>query len=78
MVRFALQTPDGLSNPTTPEVSPDGRNVVFAAVDKDGKWQIWIRPLDSLDPRPLAEADSATRPFWAPDSRPLRSWSPAS
>ena len=29
MVRFALQTPDGLSNPTTPEISPDGRHVVF-------------------------------------------------
>ena len=71
MVRFALQTPEGLSNPTTPEVSPDGRNVVFAAVDKEGKWQIWIRPLDSLDPRPIAEADNASRPFWAPDSHAI-------
>jgi serine/threonine protein kinase len=37
IVRFALQTPEGLTNPTTPEVSPDGRNIVFAATDKEGK-----------------------------------------
>jgi dipeptidyl aminopeptidase/acylaminoacyl peptidase len=71
IVRFALQTPEGLTNPTTPEVSPDGRNIVFAATDKEGKRQIWLRPLDAIDPRPLTEADVGTRPFWAPDSRAI-------
>ncbi len=33
---------------------------------------IWVRPLDSLKPHPLAGTDDATaRPFWSPDSRSL-------
>jgi eukaryotic-like serine/threonine-protein kinase len=71
LVRFGLQAPEGLTTPTTPEVSPDGRNIVFAATDKEGKRQIWLRPLDALEPRPLTEADNGTRPFWSPDSRAI-------
>ena len=71
IVRFALQTAEGMTTPTTPEVSPDGRNIVFAATDKEGKRQIWIRALDALDARPLAEGDTGTRPFWSPDSRSI-------
>ena len=33
-----------------PAVSPDGRSIVFAAVDTLGKRQLWIRRLDSLTP----------------------------
>ena len=71
IVRFALQTAEGMTTPTTPEVSPDGRNVVFAATDKDGRRQIWIRALDALDARPLTEADANSRPFWSPDGRSI-------
>lgn len=49
-------------------VSPDGRFVAVVLV-KDGKQQIWIRALDSLDLTPLAGTDNATDPFWSPDSR---------
>ena len=66
-----VPTPEGFSNPTTPEVSPDGRKVVFAAGDNEGKRQIWIRTLDTLEPRPLTDAEVNTRPFWAPDSRSI-------
>ena len=35
IVRFALPTAEGITRPTTPEVSPDGRNIVFAATDNE-------------------------------------------
>jgi Tol biopolymer transport system component len=49
-------------------VSPDGRQIAAALV-KDGKQQIWVRALDSLEFTPLAGTDGAARPFWSPDSR---------
>jgi eukaryotic-like serine/threonine-protein kinase len=71
ITRFAIPLPDGTSNPTTPQISPDGRKVVFVAGDTDGKRQIWLRTFDSLTPRALGDADANTRPFWAPDSRSI-------
>ena len=35
-------------------ISPDGRQVVFAAAAADGVPMLWVRPLDSLATRPLA------------------------
>jgi eukaryotic-like serine/threonine-protein kinase len=49
-------------------VSPDGRFVALVLV-KDGKQQIWIRALDSLDMTPLAGTGGAADPFWSPESR---------
>ena len=50
------------------EVSPDGRQIAMVLV-KEGKQQIWIRALDSLEFTPLAGTDGAQSPFWSPDSR---------
>ncbi|HEY2919512.1 MAG TPA: hypothetical protein VGK77_11020, partial [Candidatus Binatia bacterium] len=50
-------------------ISPDGRRLVFAAINKDGKRQLWIRSLDSLDAQPLPGTEEATQAFWSPDSR---------
>ena len=54
-------------------LSPDGRQLAFAAVGPDGIKRLWIRALDSLEPRPLlgTEAAQAVIPpiFWSPDSR---------
>ena len=49
-------------------VSPDRRQIAAALV-KDGKQQIWVRALDSLEFTPLAGTDDAAGPFWSPDSR---------
>jgi Tol biopolymer transport system component len=68
IVRFALSMPATVQNASPPVVSPDGRHIAFAA-DSDGKRLIWIRPLDSLEPRPLPGTEGVLRPFWAPDSR---------
>ena len=50
------------------EVSPDGGQIAAVLV-KEGKQQIWIRALDSLEFTPLAGTDGAASPFWSPDSR---------
>jgi Tol biopolymer transport system component len=52
-------------------VSPDGRHMAFSAPDQQGKNVLWVRGLDSLSAQPLAGTDSATFPFWSPDSRYL-------
>jgi eukaryotic-like serine/threonine-protein kinase len=52
-------------------VSPDGRQLAFAASAPEGRNQIWVRPLDALEARPLAGTESGLIEdfFWSPDSR---------
>ena len=52
-------------------VSPDGRKFVFGANDSSGTARLWLRTLDSLQARPLPDAEPAfsVTLFWSPDSR---------
>jgi eukaryotic-like serine/threonine-protein kinase len=50
-------------------VSPDGRHLAFVGANAAGTPVIWVRPLDSLEARPLAGTDGAREPFWSPDGR---------
>jgi eukaryotic-like serine/threonine-protein kinase len=50
-------------------ISPDGRQVAFTAVDRNGQRSLWVRPLDTLEARALPGTDDADTPFWSPDSR---------
>lgn len=52
-------------------VSPDGQQLAFAALDANGRQQLWVRPLDGLQARPLPGTEAAYYPFWSPDSRSL-------
>jgi len=54
-----------------PVLSPDGASIAFTATGADGKTVLWVRPMNSLEPRPLADTQGATFPFWSPDSRSL-------
>ena len=54
-----------------PAVAPNGRSVVFPAVDPLGKRTIWIRRLDAQAPESLPGTEGGTFPFWAPDSRAI-------
>jgi serine/threonine protein kinase len=54
-----------------PVLSPDGKRLAFAAVGKDGKQLLWVRPLDAATAQPLAGTDDASMPFWSPDNRYL-------
>lgn len=54
-----------------PVLSPDGSSVAFTATKPDGSTAIWVRPMDSLDPRVVPGTENAIFPFWSPDSRSL-------
>ena len=68
VVRFPLVLPATVQDVSPPVISPDGRNIVFAA-DSDGKRMIWIRPMDALEARTIPGTENVQRPFWSPDSR---------
>jgi eukaryotic-like serine/threonine-protein kinase len=52
-------------------VSPDGRYVTFAASDGNGKWSLWLRPIDSTKAQEMVETGGGAAPFWSPDSRSI-------
>ncbi len=69
-VRFQIPAPEKSTFRNGPPlISPDGRRVAFVASATDGRFMIWVRPLDSLEARPLPGTDDAFYPFWSPDSR---------
>ncbi|MGH9442440.1 MAG: protein kinase domain-containing protein [Thermoanaerobaculia bacterium] len=49
--------------------SPDGSSIAFVAHTSDGKQSLWLRPIDSLEAKPLPGTEDASNPFWSPDSR---------
>ena len=51
-------------------LSPDGRNLAYVN-SGGGATRIWIRALDSLQPRELPGTDGAYYPFWSPDGANL-------
>jgi eukaryotic-like serine/threonine-protein kinase len=58
-------------NAGPPVLSPDGTTIAFTTTGSDGKVQIWVRPMNSLDAHPVQGTDNAIFPFWSPDSRSL-------
>jgi serine/threonine protein kinase len=54
-----------------PVLSPDGTSIVFSTTSAEGKSSLWIRAMNSLEARPLADTDGAYFPFWSPDSRSI-------
>jgi Tol biopolymer transport system component len=66
--RYTIAEPENLTNLHSFAISPDSHNVAIAA-DLDGKRQLWLRPLDTLQVQPMAGTEDATHPFWSPDSR---------
>ena len=68
---FVLDTPEdlafGLWNPVA--LSPDGRSLAFLATSPGGERQLWLRPLDSTEARPLpGTVGSVGGHFWSADS----------
>jgi len=52
-------------------LSPDGRWMTFTARGSSGKESLWLRSIVTSEARPISGADTATFPFWSPDSRYL-------
>src|SRR5437867_6624632 len=60
---------DFLGAAAPPAVSPDGKRIVFGAVEPGKKRMLYVRPLDSLVAQQLIGTEGATFPFWSPDGR---------
>ncbi len=75
VIRFETPPPEGgrfhlaPDNPGPVAVSPDGQMITYAGRTSDGVIQLWVRPLNEEDARPLAGTENAQYPFWSPDSR---------
>ncbi|MGH9891764.1 MAG: hypothetical protein ACREA0_07245, partial [bacterium] len=65
--RFSVSLPEKVASTFT-RVSPDGQYLSFTAFS-GGQAQVWLRPLDSLEARPLAGTERAQFHMWSPDSR---------
>jgi serine/threonine-protein kinase len=58
----------GLDQPAI-AISPDGKSVVYVAILGSSQRQLYLRPLDSLEARPIVETEGAASPFFSPDGR---------
>jgi Tol biopolymer transport system component len=63
--------PSGQLGISAPRMSPDGRTLGFVAFDSSGEWQLWLRPMGSLEARPIPGTEKALPPIWSPDSKNL-------
>ena len=50
-------------------LSPDGRQLVFAAREGEGPGELWLRALGDSVARKLAGTEEGFAPFWSPDGR---------
>jgi len=73
LTRTGINTPERnrFNDATPPAVSPDGKQVVFAAISDDGMNQFWLRRLDSPAAQPLGGTENGYYPFWSPDSKSI-------
>jgi hypothetical protein len=69
VTRLDVVTPP-TSDPFAFALSPDGRQLVFAATEETGA-RLWRRSLDQATAQPLTGTDGARAPFWAPDGRAI-------
>ena len=53
------------------QLSPDGRQFVFATQTARGSTRLWLRAMDSPKAQPLDNTDGATAPFWSPDGKSI-------
>jgi len=66
-VRFQVPLPEKSSDAMF-HLSPNGRYLAIAGSQLGSNSRLWVRPLDSLEARPLPGTEDAYLPFWSPDS----------
>lgn len=74
--RFEVFPPPSVSLAPSPvasaaqlALSPDGRRLAFVAALAHGSSEVWVRPIDGIEPQVLSGTEGASYPFWSPDSR---------
>ena len=75
-VRFTLDLPSGselVVGPKTAVISPDGSKIVVTAGQRGEDQQLMLRPLDSMEAKPIAGTTGGYNPFFSPDGGGLRS-----
>lgn len=74
-VRSSILTPVGVKLTNTKvnniAISPDGKYIAFVGSDSSGTDKLWIRPVNSLKAKYIAEADENAFPFWSPNSNTI-------
>jgi Tol biopolymer transport system component len=50
-------------------LAPYGKKVAFTARGEDGRVQLWVRRLDTLEAKAITNTGGNPVPFWSPDSR---------
>ena len=69
-VRLQMAPPAGMRFVSVPAVSPDGLQIVFAAVpEAGGDARLWLRPLAATAATELPGTAGAAYPFWSADNR---------
>jgi len=73
LVRFSIPSPPGtvINSPAEAQLSPDGRTIVFVALDSALTLRLYLRSLASLETRAIPGTENARMPFWSPDGRML-------
>jgi hypothetical protein len=71
--RFTIAAPEKATAIEAPQLSPDGRYLVFIATTEGReRCSLWLRPLGSLTAQLLPGTEGVSGlPFWSPDSRSL-------
>ena len=64
---FGGPTAGGTGSAPQLAVSPDGRYVVFVAGARS-EFQLWLRPVASVEAKRLPGTEGSAFPFWSPDS----------
>jgi len=67
VTRFTMALPPHLEIPDSMALSPDGRTLVYSAVDESGS-RLYRRGLDSLESVPIRGGEGGASPFFSPDS----------
>ena len=75
VLRYEILPPDKTSYGNGMAISPDGKKLAFVAGEA-GRGQLWVRTLDSVVSQALPDTESATFPFWSPDSRMIGFFAP--
>ena len=75
-VRFQIAPPEevtfaDLTNHGPALISPDGTTLLFPGADKDGKIDLYLRPMDSIAAHKLEGTHHSSYPFWSPDSKQI-------